>query len=444
MPFTLTMPKLSPTMKEGTIAKWHKKIGEFVEAGDVLMEVATDKATVEHNALDSGWLKQIIVKEGEEAQVNQAIAVFTEAQEESIAGYQPEGIAPLRAPAAESASESAKELVAQKEGSAESDRPPSATTARAASLPAVAFTPEPPLENYSFEYPFEAQLKRINASPLARKLAKEKKLDLGSIKGSGPHGRIVQKDLEKAQPSGSFAFGRKAAPQLAPGSFEEEGLSPMRKIIGQRLQEAKMYIPHFYVQHEIDAQPMIDLREQLKKHEINLTFNDLIIKACAIALKDQPVVNSGFNSVNNTIIRFKTIDIAVAVSVPEGLITPIIRHANFKNLGEIALEARHLIKRAREGKLELHEYKGGSFTISNLGMFGIQNFQAIINPPQAAILAVGGILDKPVVKNGQLAAGKVMAFTLSLDHRVVDGAAGATFLKALQGLLENPAILMMA
>lgn len=438
MPFTLTMPKLSPTMKEGTIVKWHKKIGEYVEAGDVLMEVATDKATVEHNALDSGWLKKIIVSEGQEAIVNQAIAIFTESKDESIEGYQPEGVSVSQASPAASKQEGGQEAAPAVEEASEK-----LPKAKSAAIPLAAFAPEAPLENYAFEYPSEVQAKRIAASPLAKKLAKEKKLDLSTLKGSGPRGRILQKDLEKAQGTGKFAFGRRAVPSIAPGTFEEETLTPMRKVIGQRLQEAKMFIPHFYIQHEIDAQPLIDVREQLKKHEIGVTFNDLIVKACAIALKEHPVVNSGFNTVNNTIVRFKTIDIAVAVSVPDGLITPIIRHTNFKNLGEIALEVRNLIKRAKDGKLEMHEYKGGSFTISNLGMFGIQNFQAIINPPQAAILAVGGIFEKPVVKNSQIIPGKVMSMTLSLDHRVVDGAAGAAFLKTLQNLLENPAVLLL-
>lgn len=248
--------------------------------------------------------------------------------------------------------------------------------------------------------------------------------------------------MTRAQPAGA-AFGLRESPSIAPGTYEEETMSPMRKIIGQRLQESKSFIPHFYVQQTIDAQPMISIREQLANNGVKVTFNDFVIRACALTLKNHPNVNSGFNSLNQTIIRFKTIDIAVAVSVNGGLITPIVRHADFKNLGELSVEVKDLAKRAKESKLEAHEYKGGSFTISNLGMYGVTDFQAIINPPQAAILAVSGIQDAAVVKNGHVVAGKTMNIQLSVDHRVIDGVAAAEFIKALQKLLESPAVLLM-
>lgn len=436
MPFTLTMPKLSPTMEEGTIAKWHKKTGDFIEAGDLIFEVATDKATVEHNALDSGWLRQILIKDGESAIVNQAVAVLTESKDESIKGYQPEGVQRAEAaPTAESGTDKSHEI---EETSALSvKRAPSQVLQ-------PAFVPEVPLKDYAFDS-LEPMTSggRIKASPLARRLAKERGLDLSTVKGTGPGGRIMERDLAKAQPSGIVAFGRREAPKNVPGSYEEEPLTSMRKVISQRLQEAKSYIPHFYVSIKLDADPLIAAREQLKKVDVKVTFNDFITRACALALRQHPEVNSGFNSVNNSIVRFKTIDIAIAVSVQGGLITPIVRHADFKNLGEISLEVKSLATKAKEGKLEPQEYKGGSFTISNLGMYGVSEFIAIINPPQAAILAVSGILPVPVLRNGQIVPGNEITLTLSGDHRVIDGVAGAEFLRTLQKLLENPAALIM-
>ncbi|MEI8365819.1 MAG: pyruvate dehydrogenase complex dihydrolipoamide acetyltransferase [Parachlamydiaceae bacterium] len=435
MPFTLTMPKLSPTMEEGVIVKWHKKVGDQIEDGDLLIEVATDKATVEFNAMDAGWLRQIIIEEGQEAIVNQAIAILTEKKNESIEGYQPEGEkAPEAAPAAKASSKaSSKETAAA---------PASAAAPGQGTMRQPAFVPEAPLEKFDFSRP-ETTASRLKASPLARKLAKEQGLDLSTVKGTGPGHRIVSADLTKAQPSGIVAFGRTERPDKAPGSYVEESLTPMRKVIGQRLQEAKTFIPHFYVSLKIDAEPMMNLREQLKSHEVKVTFNDFIVRATALALRAHPNVNSGFNSVSNSVIRFETIDISVAVSVNGGLITPIVRHADFKNIGELSLEVKQLAARAKDGKLEPHEYKGGSFTISNLGMYGVSDFVAIINPPQAAILAVSGIIPTPVVRNGQVVAGHEMMLTLSGDHRVIDGVAGAEFLRTLQRLLVNPGVLLV-
>jgi pyruvate dehydrogenase E2 component (dihydrolipoamide acetyltransferase) len=430
------MPKLSPTMEEGTIAKWHKKVGDKVEPGDVLMEVATDKATVEFNALDGGWLRKILIDEGKEAIVNQAIAIMTAEKEESIEGYKPEGLDVEAMKAAQKASVQA----VQSQETETAGQPSPQPVMPGMRMPA--FVPEKPLENYQFEFPEEQVEKRLFASPLARKLAKEQNLDLSTVKGTGPDGRIVSRDLEKAQSQGKITFGRREAPDEIPGSYEEEPLTPVRKVIAQRLQEAKTYIPHFYVSQAVDANPLVEIREQLRNFDVKVTYNDLTIRACALALREHPIVNSGFNSTTNSVIRFKTIDIAVAVNVPAGLITPIVRHADFKNVGEISAEVRTLAKRAKEGKLDMHEYKGGSFTVSNLGMFGVTEFSAIINPPQAAILAVGGILNVPVVKQGQVVPGKVMNITLSVDHRVVDGAAAAEFIKTLQKFLENPVALI--
>ncbi len=439
MPFTLTMPKLSPTMEEGTIVKWHKKVGDFVQPSDVLLEIATDKATLEYNALDEGWLRQILVEEGQEAVVNQPLAILTTEEKERIEGYQLQGIAPSlkveqqeKAPAAQVQE---KVPIASQEG---------VKTRGESVLNQPQFLPEPPLESHTFEYPTERLEKRILASPLAKKLAKEKGLDLSTIKGTGPNQRIMSRDLVKAQSAGRVNFGHREVPSFSAGAYEEQPLSPMRKVIGQRLQESKSFIPHFYVTYTLDADPLVALREQLKNQEIKLTINDFIIKACALALRQHPIINSGFNSVNQSIIKFKTIDIAIAVSVEAGLITPIIRQADFKNLGEISVEIRHLAQKAKEGQLQPQEYKGGSFTISNLGMYGVAEFQAILNPPQAAILAVSGIQDAPVIRNCAVVPGKILNLTLSVDHRVIDGVAAALFLQTLKKVLENPAILLIS
>lgn len=436
MPFTLTMPKLSPTMEEGTIVKWHKKVGDRVEAGDVLIEVATDKATVEYNALDEGWVRQILIKEGDEAIVNQPIAVLTVSEKESVEGYKPEGISPEPLIKQEVASS-----IASKKGSAAVEEAPRKKNGAVMAQPQ--FIPEPPLETIAFDYPREKKDKRILASPLAKKIAHEQGLDLSSLKGSGPNQRIMSTDLPKAQAAGLVHFNQRDTPSLPSGSYEEQPLSPMRKVIGQRLQESKSFIPHFYITQAIDAEPLVAVREQLKNHEIKCSVNDYIIRACALALKQHPAINCGFNSANQSIIQFMTIDISVAVSLEEGLITPIIRHADYKNLGEISVEMRALSQKAKEGRLQPTDYKGGSFTISNLGMFGISEFQAILNPPQAAILAVSGIQDVPVVKNQVVIPGKTINLTLSVDHRVIDGVAAAQFLQSLKKLLENPAILLI-
>lgn len=433
MPFTMTMPKLSPTMEEGTIAKWHKAIGDYIEIGDVVIEVATDKATVEHTALDAGWLRKIIVAEGETASVNQAIAIFTEKKDEDIADYKVSGTTPPASTNVESEKIEAASNPSEKKEISQATR----------AMQQPAFLPEAPLENYEFQLPTEALEKRILASPLAKKIARQKGLDLSTVKGTGPGERITSHDLARAQPSGAFVFGKREKPTFSAGIFEEESLTPMRKVIAQRLQESKTFIPHFYVTQTIDAQALIAVREQLSNLEVKISYNDLIVRAVALALRQHPIINSGFNSVTQKIIRFKTIDISIAVSIKEGLITPIIRYADYKNVGEISLEIRNLAKRAKEGKLATSEYKGGSFTISNLGMYGISDFQAIINPPQAAILAVGGILDSPIVKNATIVAGKTMNITLSVDHRVIDGVAAAEFIKTLQKYLENPAALLI-
>lgn len=430
MPFTLTLPKLSPTMEEGSIAKWRVHEGSYVKAGDVLFEITTDKATVEHAALDSGYLRKILVPEGQEALVNQAVAIFTEKKEESIEGYKPEGVSPKAKTPPPAAPEKKQEVFSM---------PPDTPA-----LKQPAFIPEPPLEEIPSLKPSSKIKGRLPASPLARKLAKEKGIDLSTIAGSGPQSRIVSTDLPLGQPDLPVTFGRDETPTAPPGSFEEEPLTPIRKTIAQRLQAAKSSIPHFYLTQEIRTERLLDAREQLKNLGHKLSINDFIIRATALALRQHPQVNSGFNSATQTLIRFKTIDISVAVSIEDGLITPIIRYADFKNLGQISQEVKVLAQKAREGKLQREEYMGGSFTISNLGMYNISQFGAIINPPQAAILAVGAIEEKPVVEKGAVVPGKVMHLTLSCDHRVIDGAEGAKFLVTLRSFLENPSSLLMS
>lgn len=433
MPFTVTMPKLSPTMEEGTIAKWRIKEGDHIASGDVMIEVATDKATVEHNAIDEGYLRKIIISEGSGARVNQPIAIFTETADESIEGYEPEGEAPP-----------VPEAVAEEPSDAESEQPVAAQPkTTGGGLQEPAFFPMPPLEGYVFEEPTQAFYGKIPASPLAKKIAKEKGIDLASVKGSGPHGRIVSRDLESAAPSGVVSFAPESKPATPPGSYHEDSLSQMRKVVGKRLQESKTFVPHFYVTQEMDAVPMVNLREELKAGGLKPTFNDFIVRACALALRQHPEVNSGFNSVNQSIIRFETIDISIAVSLPDGLITPIVRHADYKNLGMISSEVRSLAKKARDGKLKPEEFQGGSFSISNLGMFGVRDFIAVINPPQAGILSIGGIQEKAVVKDGQVVPGKTISMTISGDHRVIDGADAARFMATLKNLIENPSLLLV-
>lgn len=389
--------------------------------------MATDKATVEHSAIDKGFLRKILVKEGASASVNQAIAIFSAKADESIEGYAPAGAVK-------------EEVVAQKESSAA----PVATAKAATSTAAMAqpsFAPPPPLSNYEFEWPTSDE--DSFASPLARKIAKEKNLDLRSVKGSGPNGRIVEKDLEKALPLGVVTFHEREKPEEIPGTYHEEPLSPMRKVIGERLQASKTFIPHFYIEQQVDASALVETRNQLKEANISLTFNDFVVRAVALSLRKFPDMNSGFNSNTQSIVKFDTVDISIAVSIDGGLITPIVRHADFKNVAQLSKEVKELAAIAKKGKLKPEQYVGGSFTISNLGMYGVDSFLAIINPPQAAILGVGGILDQPVVKNNSVVPGKVLRLTLSVDHRVIDGSLAAQFINQVKFLLERPSLLLI-
>lgn len=424
----LKMPKLSPTMETGTLVKWLKKAGDEIHFGDVLLEISTDKAVLEHTASEDGWLLEILVKEGTKIPVGAPIAVFST---EKNVTYDLQQLLPSQ----EAVSTDEPTQIVPNTSSQQDN-----SHYAGPSMAIVGFRPEPPLTTpLTIKNPGDP----VSASPLAKKLAKEQNLDLSGVAGSGPGGRIVKKDLEKAPPLRIAGFGYPEAPEVNPGTYVEEPLSPIREAISKRLQAAKTFIPHFYVRQRIYASPLLALLKELQAQNIKLSINDCIVRACALALKEFPEINSGFNSIDNTIIRFSTIDISIAVAIPDGVITPIIRCADRKNVGMISAEIKALAARAKQSALKEEEYKGGSFCISNLGMTGISDFTAILNPPQAAILAVGSVEEQPIVLNGELAVGSTCMLTLSVDHRVIDGYPAAMFMKRLQKLLEAPSVLLL-
>ena len=424
----LKMPKLSPTMETGTLVKWLKKAGDEIHFGDVLLEISTDKAVLEHTASEDGWLLEILVKEGTKIPVGAPIAVFST---EKNVTYDLKQLLPSQ----EAVSTDEPTQIVPNTSSQQDN-----SHYAGPSMAIVGFRPEPPLTTpLTIKNPGDP----VSASPLAKKLAKEQNLDLSGVAGSGPGGRIVKKDLEKAPPLRIAGFGYPEAPEVNPGTYVEEPLSPIREAISKRLQAAKTFIPHFYVRQRIYASPLLALLKELQAQNIKLSINDCIVRACALALKEFPEINSGFNSVDNTIIRFSTIDISIAVAIPDGVITPIIRCADRKNVGMISAEIKALAARAKQSALKEEEYKGGSFCISNLGMTGISDFTAILNPPQAAILAVGSVEEQPIVLNGELDVGSTCMLTLSVDHRVIDGYPAAMFMKRLQKLLEAPSVLLL-
>ncbi|MBF5051242.1 Dihydrolipoyllysine-residue acetyltransferase component of pyruvate dehydrogenase complex [Candidatus Clavichlamydia salmonicola] len=418
----IKVPKLSPTMTSGTVVKWHKNISDFIASGELIAEIATDKATVEYHAFDEGFLRHQFVKVNETMKIGDPFFILSETTNEDFSlevFIKPQETITL----------SEKEILSP---SAEKSIP-------TPSYVPVSFSPEPPLEKYSFPYSGTTS----HASPAARYFAKQNNLDLYDLKGSGPGGRVILQDLKHAKPISLLKFGNKKLPTILPGTFVELPLSPMQKIIAERLQSSKTHIPHFYIKQTVNASPLTSLITQLKTASIKLSINDFIVKATALSLRDHPDMNAGFNAKNETLISFQTIDIAIAVAIPEGLITPIVRHADYKNVSDISIEIKTLAEKAKQGKLQPEEFKGGSFSISNLGMTGISEFSAIINPPQAAILAIGSIEDRPCIENGSIKIGKEMILTLSIDHRVVNGKAAALFLKTVQKYLENPALLLL-
>jgi pyruvate dehydrogenase E2 component (dihydrolipoamide acetyltransferase) len=424
MPTEILMPALSPTMEEGTLAKWLVKEGDTVKSGDILAEIETDKATMEFEAIDEGVIGKILVPAGTEGvKVNVAIAVLLEDGESAaVIGTSAPPAASAAAPAA----------------------------APAAAAPAAAPAPAAPKA---------ASGERIFASPLARRIATQKGLDLAAVAGSGPHGRIVKADVEGATAAPKAAApapvaAPAATPAIASGPatdmvirtyegrpFTEVKLDGMRKTIAARLTEAKQSVPHFYLRRDIELDALMAFRAQLnaglEARGVKLSVNDFIIKACALALQQVPAANAAW--AGDRVLQFEKSDVAVAVAIEGGLFTPVLKDAETNTLSALSTEMKDLAARARTRKLAPHEYQGGSFAISNLGMFGIDNFDAIINPPHAAILAVGAGVKKPVVKaDGSLGVATVMSVTLSVDHRVIDGALGANLLQAIKDNLENP------
>ena len=429
MPIEILMPALSPTMTEGTLATWQKKEGDKVAAGDVLAEIETDKATMEVEAVDEGILGKILVEAGSEnVAVNTPIALLLE-----------EG-------------EDAAELDAAKPAAKAPDAKAEPPKDEKAEAPAAKEERAPAKAE-------RGDGERVFASPLAKRMAAQAGLDLAKLEGTGPHGRIVKADVEAALAKGvgkaETAPERKAeAPKEAPAAAAAPGapsdphevvtLNNMRKTIARRLAESKREVPHFYLTVDVELDALMKLRAELNGRpnaDYKLSVNDFVIKACAAALRKVPDANASFGG--DKIYKYTNVDVAVAVAIDGGLITPIVRGADKKGLATISNEMKDLAKRAREGKLKPEEYQGGGFSISNLGMYGIKDFLAVINPPQSCILAVGAGEQRPVVKDGALAIATVMTTTLSVDHRVVDGALGAEVLNVIKAGLEDPMSLLL-
>jgi pyruvate dehydrogenase E2 component (dihydrolipoamide acetyltransferase) len=451
MPIPVLMPALAPTMTEGKLAKWHKKEGDAVKAGDVLAEIETDKAVMEFEAVDEGTLGRIMVPEGaEHVAVNAPIAeILEEGEKQSPASAKPaQKSEQPAAPAAKPAPAPAQPAPA-KAAAAPPAAPPKPAAAQAPAPPLAQAKPLPQSNGHA------APGARVFISPLARRLAQKGNLEIAEIRGSGPHGRIVRADVEKAM-AGGGAQARGGGGALAPGSFPkaqivalagnigftEIPLTPMRRIIAKRMVESKQQVPHFYLTVDCDIDALLKARADLNEAlGIKLSVNDFVIRACALALKKFPAANASYS--DDALLRWNSVDIAVAVALEDGLITPIVKAADTKRLPQISAEMRDLGTRARAGKLKLSEFQGGTFSISNLGMYGIKHFEAVINPPQGCILAVGIGEERPVVKKGQLAIATLMSCTLACDHRVVDGATGAQWLQAFKNLIEAPAALLV-
>lgn len=422
MAIEILMPALSPTMTEGKIARWLKKEGDTVNNGDVLAEIETDKATMEVEAIEDGIFGRILVPEGTEGvAVNTPIAIMVE-EGEAV----PDSAAPSSTSAAPAPALAQAGAVA-----------PSAATASAPVAPAAALQASRPAN-------------RIVASPLARRIAAAKNVDLSTLKGTGPNGRIVKRDVEAAaaQPAAAPKPGQQANAPLPTGASRTVPHTTMRKVIARRLSESKATIPHFYVSMDVELDALMALRSQLNalSHDegqdaFKLSVNDMLIKAAALALKQVPEVNASFTE--DAMILHEDADISVAVSLDDGLITPIVRAADRKSLKQISQEAKSLVSRARAGKLKPEEFQGGTFSISNMGMFGVKEFAAIVNPPQAAILAIAAGKRQPVVSGDEIKVATVMTVTLSVDHRAVDGAMAAKWLSAFRNIVQAPLALVL-
>jgi pyruvate dehydrogenase E2 component (dihydrolipoamide acetyltransferase) len=405
------MPKLSDTMTEGVVAKWHKKIGDKVKNGELLADIETDKATMEFESFQDGVLLHIGVDEGKGAPVDSILAILGNAGEDVSALLKADSAAPAATEKVEATAPA-----------------PVATTAAATPAPISGSNNDG----------------RLKASPLAKKIAEEKGIDIRAVKGSGDDGRIVKRDIEnfKGAAAGNKPAFVGAQAIMGQESFTEEPVSQMRKTIARRLSESKHTAPHFYLKLDIDMEKAWDARAAMNEiSPSKISFNDIVIKAVAMALRQHPKVNSSWLGEK---IRYNNhVHIGVAIAVEEGLLVPVVRFADQKSLSQIATEVKEYGKKAKEKKLQPSDWEGNTFTVSNLGMFGIDDFTAIINTPDACILAVGAIRDTPVVKNGAVVPGKLMTVSLSCDHRVVDGSIGAAFLQTLRTYLENPVMLLV-
>jgi pyruvate dehydrogenase E2 component (dihydrolipoamide acetyltransferase) len=460
MAIPIDMPKLSDTMEEGVLSAWLVDEGDAVSAGDVLAQVETDKATMDLEAFDDGVLLKQLIDEGEAVPIGELIAVIGEEDEDIsdiLAEHEGDGAAAdePEPDATEEASAPAETTAAPEEAAAE---PPSEAPSGDGQLRER--EPEPVPAGT------DAEGRRIKASPLARRMAEEHGIDLSALNGSGPEGRIVRRDVEArveereaeeveevAAPEPAVADEKAFAMPSAVGegeeaAFEREGISQMRKTIARRLAQSKYTAPHFYLTVDIDAARLMEVRAELNalaeaQDRAKISPNDMITKACALALQEHPYVNASYLAEEGEIRKHNQIHVGVAVAIDEGLITPVVRNADQKGLTQIAKETRDLAERARSRDLQPEEFEGATFTTSNLGMFGIEEFTAIINPPNSAILAIGEIRETPVVEDGEVVPGKRMKITLSCDHRVVDGAVGAQFLKTVRTHLEEPMTLML-
>ena len=429
MPTPIKMPALSPTMEEGTLAKWLVKVGDTVAAGDLLAEIETDKATMEFEAVDEGTIASIEIEEGTEGVAVGTVIAMLAGEGESVED------AAKAAPADEPEAKKTEEKAESKKADAPAE--PAKASPRESAEPQQA-----PAQAKAAP---EKDGDRVFASPLARRIAEDKGIDLASVKGSGPRGRIVKADVESAKPGQQAAAASQAsaaAPATMDGDapFEEEKVSGVRKVVAKRLTAAKQEVPHYYLSVDINLDALLaaraDLNKMLEAEGVKLSVNDLLIKALAKALMRTPQAHVSFQG--ETLHRYSRADISVAVASPKGLITPIIRGADRKSLAEIATEMKDLAGKAREGKLQPHEYQGGTASISNLGMFGIKQFDAVINPPQGMIMAVGAGEQRPYVVDGELQVASVMTASGSFDHRAIDGADGAQLMEAFKQLCENP------
>ncbi|MEE4288397.1 MAG: pyruvate dehydrogenase complex dihydrolipoamide acetyltransferase [Erythrobacter sp.] len=431
MPIEIRMPALSPTMEEGTLARWLVKVGDTIASGDLMAEIETDKATMEFEAVDEGTLAAILVDEGtENVAVGTVIAMLAEEGEDVDDVSAPEG----------DKAEPAKEAGAKEEAApAPSPSPSPAPAPTPAPAPSPAPAPAPDTGD------------RIIASPLAKRMAEQAGIDLAQVKGSGPNGRIVKADIENFEPSKAAPAKEASAPTPAPAAavasaseggapFEEEKLSNVRKVIARRLTESKQTVPHYYLTIDIRLDPLLELRKELnaslEPDGVKLSVNDLLIKALARALMRVPQCNVSFHG--DVMRKYSRADISVAVAAPSGLITPVIAEADTKGLAAISTEMKALAAKARDGKLQPHEYQGGTASLSNLGMFGIKQFDAVINPPQGMILAVGAGQQQPYVVDGEIRPATVLHASGSFDHRAIDGADGAQLMEAIKHLCENP------